>query len=342
MPLSASSMINQGRGPRAAGGGLDRLPDELRQARWLLKERDEFLAKDQREADDILDAARARAERMVQRTEVVQAAEHARPADRRGGRRRGRAACATRPRTTATRGSPASRSCSSARSRRSPPGARSCTSSRCRRRRRRALLGAGGDADAERRRRRSSTRTTSDRARPSGVDRCIVVGVAELLRRTRQPPARSQRRGAARRARGRRLGRVPEGAPTSTSTSSSRRCTTALDRHRHRPGPVAGSAGAAWAGRGRARADGARGVRARTPPRARPIRSTATDRPRAAGRATRCSLELPLAPLCDADCAGPVPRVRGQPQRRRLRPSSAPGDPRWAALERHSFDEPDG
>jgi benzoyl-CoA-dihydrodiol lyase len=39
---------------------LQRLPDELRQARWMLKEREEFLAKTQREADDLLEAARAR------------------------------------------------------------------------------------------------------------------------------------------------------------------------------------------------------------------------------------------------------------------------------------------
>ena len=51
------------------------MPDELRAARWLLKEREEFLAKVRREGDDILDQARARAERMVQRTEVVKAAE---------------------------------------------------------------------------------------------------------------------------------------------------------------------------------------------------------------------------------------------------------------------------
>ena len=54
---------------------IERLPDELRAARWLLKEREEFLAKVKREGDEILDQARARAERMVQRTEVVKAAE---------------------------------------------------------------------------------------------------------------------------------------------------------------------------------------------------------------------------------------------------------------------------
>ena len=51
------------------------LPEELRQARWMLKERQEFLHKTKREGDEILDAARVQAERMVQRTEVVRAAE---------------------------------------------------------------------------------------------------------------------------------------------------------------------------------------------------------------------------------------------------------------------------
>jgi hypothetical protein len=54
---------------------IERLPDEVRSARWLLKERDEFLARAQREADDILAAARGQAERMVQRSEVMKAAE---------------------------------------------------------------------------------------------------------------------------------------------------------------------------------------------------------------------------------------------------------------------------
>jgi cell division septum initiation protein DivIVA len=52
-----------------------RFPDEMRQARWLLKERDEFLAKMRREGDDIVDAARLQAERMVQRTEIVREAQ---------------------------------------------------------------------------------------------------------------------------------------------------------------------------------------------------------------------------------------------------------------------------
>ncbi len=75
MPLSASVMINRDEVLELLEEAIERLPDELRAARWLLKEREEFLAKTRRDADDILDAARARAERMVQRTEVVKAAE---------------------------------------------------------------------------------------------------------------------------------------------------------------------------------------------------------------------------------------------------------------------------
>jgi F0F1-type ATP synthase membrane subunit b/b' len=77
MPLSASVMINRDEVLELVEEALQRLPEELRQARWLLREREEFLAKVQREGDDILDAARVRAERMVQRTEVVRNAQHA-------------------------------------------------------------------------------------------------------------------------------------------------------------------------------------------------------------------------------------------------------------------------
>jgi len=75
MPLSASSMVNK----EELLGLIDeanlRLPEELRAARWLLKEREEFLAKVRREGDEILELARSRAERLVQRTEVVRTAE---------------------------------------------------------------------------------------------------------------------------------------------------------------------------------------------------------------------------------------------------------------------------
>ena len=75
IPLSASPMINRDEIIEILEEAVNRLPDELRQARWMLKERQEFVAKTRREADEILDAARVQAERMVQRTEVVRAAD---------------------------------------------------------------------------------------------------------------------------------------------------------------------------------------------------------------------------------------------------------------------------
>lgn len=76
MPLSASAMINKEEVLELLDEAISRLPDELREARWLRKERDEYLAKMRADGDEITDAARARAEQMVQRTEVVKAAEH--------------------------------------------------------------------------------------------------------------------------------------------------------------------------------------------------------------------------------------------------------------------------
>jgi len=75
MPLSSSPRIDRDEIIELLEEALQRLPDELRQARWMLKERQEFVTKTRREADEILEAARVRAERMVQRTEVVRAAE---------------------------------------------------------------------------------------------------------------------------------------------------------------------------------------------------------------------------------------------------------------------------
>lgn len=75
MPLSTSVMINRDEVLDLLDETIERLPDELRAARWLLKEREEYLAKVKREGDEILEQARTRAERMVQRTEVVKASE---------------------------------------------------------------------------------------------------------------------------------------------------------------------------------------------------------------------------------------------------------------------------
>src|SRR3982751_6681898 len=71
MPLSASVMVNKDELLELLEEAIDRLPEELRQARWLLKEREEFLAKVQREGDAIPAAAGAGAGPMPQRPERV-------------------------------------------------------------------------------------------------------------------------------------------------------------------------------------------------------------------------------------------------------------------------------
>ena len=75
MPFSTSVMIN---GEELLGilqRAYTALPEELRAARWMLKERDDMRLRTQREGEEIIAAARARAEQMVQRSEVVKAAE---------------------------------------------------------------------------------------------------------------------------------------------------------------------------------------------------------------------------------------------------------------------------
>jgi hypothetical protein len=76
MPLSSSVLLsNKDDVLELMEDALERLPAELRQARWMLKERQDFLDKVQREGDEILEAARVRAERMVQRAEIVREAQ---------------------------------------------------------------------------------------------------------------------------------------------------------------------------------------------------------------------------------------------------------------------------
>lgn len=75
VPLSASSMIAKDEVLALIDEALAGLPEELRAARWLLKEREEYLARVRHEGDALLDQARTQAEHMVQRTEVVKAAE---------------------------------------------------------------------------------------------------------------------------------------------------------------------------------------------------------------------------------------------------------------------------
>jgi F0F1-type ATP synthase membrane subunit b/b' len=76
LPLSGSALISRDELVGLLEEATRRLPDEVRHARWMLRERDDFLAKTRREAEDILEASRVQAEGMVQRGEIVRQAQH--------------------------------------------------------------------------------------------------------------------------------------------------------------------------------------------------------------------------------------------------------------------------
>ncbi len=75
MPLSTSVMINRDELVTLLESALAAVPDETRQARWLLREREEVLARARVDANMVIDEARSRVAQMVQRTEVVRTAE---------------------------------------------------------------------------------------------------------------------------------------------------------------------------------------------------------------------------------------------------------------------------
>jgi hypothetical protein len=76
MPLSTSVLVSRDEICEVLQRALDSFPNELRQARWLLKERQDFIAEKEREAAALLEEVKVQAERMVQRTEIVRQANH--------------------------------------------------------------------------------------------------------------------------------------------------------------------------------------------------------------------------------------------------------------------------
>jgi dsDNA-specific endonuclease/ATPase MutS2 len=75
LPLSSSVRVEPDELLPILEDAVALLPEELRQARWLLKERDDFLQKVQREGDAILDEAQSRAAKLVSRQEIVKEAK---------------------------------------------------------------------------------------------------------------------------------------------------------------------------------------------------------------------------------------------------------------------------
>ena len=75
LPMSATVKVNRDEVLHLLEQIQDRLPEELRAARWLLKERDDFVSKARQEHEDLIEEGRQQVTRMVAREQVVKAAE---------------------------------------------------------------------------------------------------------------------------------------------------------------------------------------------------------------------------------------------------------------------------
>ncbi len=75
MPMSSTVKVNRDELLGLLVEARERLPEELRNARWLLKQREEFLEKAEHERGEIIEAGRTQAARMVERQEIVKASE---------------------------------------------------------------------------------------------------------------------------------------------------------------------------------------------------------------------------------------------------------------------------
>jgi hypothetical protein len=78
MPLSSSALLNRDEVLDLVKDMQEALPEEIRQARWIVKDREELLAKARNEAEKMVEAARGEQLRLASHEEVVKrAAEEA-------------------------------------------------------------------------------------------------------------------------------------------------------------------------------------------------------------------------------------------------------------------------
>lgn len=75
LPMSTTVKINRDDLLHLLEQAQEQLPEEIRAARWLLKERDDFIAKARAEHQALIDEGRAQVSRMVERQQVVKEAE---------------------------------------------------------------------------------------------------------------------------------------------------------------------------------------------------------------------------------------------------------------------------
>lgn len=75
LPMSTTVKVNRDDLLHLLEQAQEQLPEEIRAARWLLKEREDFIAKARAEHQALIDEGRAQVSRMVERQQVVKEAE---------------------------------------------------------------------------------------------------------------------------------------------------------------------------------------------------------------------------------------------------------------------------
>jgi F0F1-type ATP synthase membrane subunit b/b' len=75
MPLSSSALLNREEVLDLVKEMKESLPEELRQARWIVKDREELLAKARRDAEAMVEQAREEQLRLASHEEVMQRAQ---------------------------------------------------------------------------------------------------------------------------------------------------------------------------------------------------------------------------------------------------------------------------
>ena len=71
MPLSNSALVSREDVLDLLESALHSLPNEIREARWALRDREELMAAEVQKAQQLMDQVRAEAARMVDKTEIV-------------------------------------------------------------------------------------------------------------------------------------------------------------------------------------------------------------------------------------------------------------------------------
>ena len=75
VPLTSSVLVNEQQAYDIIDEVRAKFPDEIKQARWIVKERQEMVEEAEKEAGKIIENARLRAEELAAETEVVRLAE---------------------------------------------------------------------------------------------------------------------------------------------------------------------------------------------------------------------------------------------------------------------------